>query len=50
MRGLRARLAESLRAFRSVFANPNLRRVELAWIGSETGKWLYLIALAVYAY
>ena len=47
---LRQRLAESLRAFRAVFANPNLRRIELAWAGSETGKWLYLIALLVYAY
>ena len=47
---LRQRLAESFRAFRAVFANPNLRRIELAWAGSETGKWLYLIALLVYAY
>lgn len=50
MRAVRDRLAESLRAFREVFTNPNLRRVQLAWVGSETGKWLYLIALLVYAY
>ncbi|MBA3365983.1 MAG: MFS transporter [Actinobacteria bacterium] len=50
MSALRDRLADSLRAFRAVFTNPNLRRVQLAWVGSETGKWLYLIALAVYAY
>ncbi|MBA3412148.1 MAG: MFS transporter [Actinobacteria bacterium] len=46
----RRQLGESLQAFRAVFTNANLRRVELAWIGSETGKWLYLIALYVYAY
>lgn len=47
---IRERTSESIRAFRAVFTNPGLRRVELAWAGSETGKWLYLIALAVYAY
>jgi predicted MFS family arabinose efflux permease len=39
-----------LRAFRSVFANAGLRRLELAWALSETGKWLYIVALAVFAY
>jgi MFS family permease len=47
---LRARLAESLWAFAAVFTNRELRRVELAFAGSELGKWLYLIALAVFAY
>jgi MFS family permease len=47
---VRERLSESLRAFRAVFANPNLRRVELAWAGSETGKWMYVVAVAVFAY
>ena len=51
MRGrLRDRLFDPFQAFRSVFANPDLRRVELAWAGSETGKWLFIIALTVYAY
>ena len=50
VRALRERLAESGRAFGAVFRNANLRRIELAWGGSETGKWLYLIALLVYAY
>ena len=50
LRGLRAQLAESARAFGAVFTNPGLRRVELAFAGSETGKWLYIIALAVFAY
>jgi MFS family permease len=48
--GLRGRLGESLRAFRAVFENPNLRRLQLAWGGSIIGHWAYGIALAVYAY
>jgi MFS family permease len=47
---VRERLSESLSAFRAVFANSNLRRVELAWAGSETGKWMYVVAVAVFAY
>jgi MFS family permease len=43
-------LSESTRAFSAVFTNADLRRVELAFAGSEIGKWLYLIALAVFAY
>lgn len=47
---MRERLSESLSAFRAVFGNPNLRRIELAWAGSETGKWMYVIGVAVFAY
>ena len=47
---LRKRLSESLRAFAEVFANPDLRRVELAWSGSVVGQWGYEVALAVFAY
>ena len=47
---LRTQLRESLWAFGAVFTNRELRRVELAFAGSELGKWLYLIALAVFAY
>jgi MFS family permease len=47
---LRAQVAESLWAFAAVFTNRDLRRVELAFAGSELGKWLYIIALAVFAY
>jgi MFS family permease len=43
-------VSESLWAFGAVFTNRDLRRVELAFAGSELGKWLYLIALAVFAY
>jgi MFS family permease len=48
--GARERLAESLVAFRAVFRNPDLRRIELALTGSVTGEWAYAIALAVYAF
>ncbi len=40
----------SIEALRSVFRNPNLRRLQLAWAGSNLGTWGYGIALAVYAY
>jgi len=47
---LRRRIGESLRAFQAVFANPDLRRVELAQGGSVVGQWGYEVALAVFAY
>ena len=47
---LRRRFGESLRAFAAVFANDDLRRVELAWSGSVIGQWGYEVALAVFAY
>lgn len=43
-------LGDSLRALREVFAEPNLRRLELAWTGSIGGEFAYAVALAVYAY
>jgi MFS family permease len=50
MQGLRARIADSTRSFGQVFANPDLRRLQLAWTGSLIGNWSYFIALAIYAY
>lgn len=47
---VRGRLGDSLAAFRAVFTNRSLRLLELAWAASETGKWFYTVALAVYAY
>jgi MFS family permease len=41
---------ESLEAFRDVFRNPGLRRIELAWAASVIGTWAYSIAVVVYAY
>ena len=46
MDGLRA----SLGALRGVFHNPNLRRLQFAWIGSVAGQYSYSIAIAIYAY
>jgi predicted MFS family arabinose efflux permease len=50
VRGLRRRLGESGQAFGRAFANPGLRRLQLAWAGSVTGGWAYSVALAVFAY
>jgi MFS family permease len=46
----RARLHESLRALHAVFLNRDLRRIQLALVGSVTGEWAFAIALAVYAF
>jgi predicted MFS family arabinose efflux permease len=40
----------SLTAFRRVFSNRDLRRLQLAWAGSNVGGWSYTVAIAVYAY
>lgn len=50
MRRLLRQLAESGRAFRDVFRNPALRRIQLAWAASILGTWAYGIAVVVYAY
>jgi MFS family permease len=47
---LRTRLGESLTAFKDVFRNPNLRRLELAWSAAVVGHWAYLVAVNVFAY
>lgn len=47
---LRNRLVEAGRAFRGIVANPDLRRLELAWAGSEIGDWATVIGVAVFAY
>jgi predicted MFS family arabinose efflux permease len=46
---LRRRLAESARAFGDVWRNRELRKLQLAFVGSITGEWGYLVALVVYA-
>ena len=50
MKGLRGRLDDALRAVGDVFANPQLRRVELAAAGSEIGLYAGTIAVSVYAF
>ncbi len=50
MRAFLGSLAEAVRAFRAVFGNPDLRRVELAFVGfnaAELGTW---VAILVFAY
>ncbi len=50
MRSALTRMSQSAGALAAVFRNRDLRRLELAWVGSIIGSWAYLIALAVYAY
>ncbi len=48
--GVKGHLGESAAAFRGVFANPNLRRLQLAWAAVIVGHWAYLVAVSVFAY
>lgn len=50
VRRLLGQLAESGAAFRDVFRNQGLRRIELAWAASIVGTWAYGIVVIVYAY
>src|SRR6266480_8081921 len=50
MQALRRQIVDSLDAFASLYRNPRLRRLQLAWIGSSVGTWGYVVALMVYAY
>src|SRR5919198_3284164 len=50
MDALRRQLLDSVRAFKGIYSNPGLRRLQLAWIGSSIGTWGYVVALMVYAY
>jgi MFS family permease len=43
-------LRQSSKAFRDVFANAALRRIQLAWAASIFGTWAYGIAVIVYAF
>ena len=49
MREFRRQLGETSRSFRAVFQNAQLRKLQLAFAGSITGEWGFLVALAVYA-
>ncbi len=46
----RGQLAESVAAVRSVFANPNLRRIELAFAGSALGYYAFVVAISIYTF
>jgi MFS family permease len=47
---VKSHLRESILAFRGVFANPDLRKLQLGWTAVIVGHWAYLVAVAVYAY
>jgi MFS family permease len=42
--------AQSSRVFRDVFSNPDLRRVELAFVGFAAAEWATWVAIMVFAY
>ena len=44
------RLREARDAFRAVFSNVALRRVETSWALSVTAYWVFIIALSLFAY
>jgi MFS family permease len=37
-------------ALADVFREPNLRKLQLAWLASNTGGWAWVVALSVYAF
>lgn len=43
-------LLDPFHALVDVVREPNLRRLELAWLGSDIGGWAWAVALSVYAY
>jgi MFS family permease len=47
---LSSRVHEAGTSLARSFANPALRRLQLAWLGSVLGNWSYIVALSVYAY
>src|SRR5437868_2730033 len=49
-RAVRRRLSASVAAFRDVYRNPNLRRLQVAFAGSVAGQYAFAIAIAIYAY
>lgn len=44
------RVSESAAAFRSIARNPNLRRLQIAWVFAISGHWAYIVAVSVYTY
>ena len=47
---MRERLREAIDAFAAVFSNPALRLVEASWALSITAYWVFIVALALFAY
>ena len=48
--GVRRWSSGSLAALRAALAQPQLRRVQLAWAGSTSGEFIALVALGLFAY
>jgi MFS family permease len=48
--GLWDKLGDAGRSLRDVFANPAMRRIQLAFAGSIVGDWAYAVAVALYAW
>ncbi len=49
MRAALSSLSRSIRVFGEVFGNPDLRRVELAFVGFNAAEWGTWIAILVFA-
>ena len=47
---VKARVGQSLAAMRSVFANPDLRRVQIAWLGAHVGHFAYFLGISIYVF
>jgi MFS family permease len=47
---LRQRVSDSLSNLRSVWSEPNLRRVELGWLATMLGGWMTPVVVAVFVY
>jgi MFS family permease len=50
LNGARSAVRKTAASLGSVFANPNLRKIQLALAGSMIGDWAYSTAVAVWAY
>jgi MFS family permease len=50
VRAVLSSFAQSARVFRDVFGNPDLRRVELAFVSSSAAEWGSWVAILVFAY
>ena len=50
MRAALSNIVQAIRAFQAVFGNPDLRRVELAFVGFNAAEWGTWIAILVVAY
>ena len=50
MEELRESLRESGTSLKAVLTNPDLRRVNIAFAGSNIGNWAFSVVVGIYAY